>query len=498
MTMIANAHDPFADVSGEVDERPIGRVVAVSGRRVVIAVPGTQATEETLTAGLIVRLTGETDSVAVVLGFHHPAPDLETVTDEVVLADAWLAGRLENGRARRRLAPISIGAEAFVLSRGEEIAARRNTMAAPMVLGETSEGTPVSVDGQKLLGGIMTIEGEPRSGRSASLAVIGRSLLSGKFPARLVLIDPDGLFADSFGNAAEVVDAADGIAPVSMLTQSEIVACLELIDEPLSADEHWALGQALENQAVAGPLGDLLARIDRLAERGDEATGRAFDELAKRLVAAAEDPQLGVFFGESADRLTPQDVLQRCFRLPHGRPPMAIIQLHHLDPDVRGVASAVLVRLARMVAEASQGVVPVLVLIDEADALLEASEAASVMFEPVPEGVDFGVIAVSNARPAQPSQYRLVHRLNDPDLKADLLPSEEDPTSLLYADLDGLRPGEAMLLDRSCPWPQSLTTTQLREKAVPSRRRAQAEKPEMTRAELIDAITSAWQGRSPL
>jgi hypothetical protein len=287
------------------------------------------------------------------------------------------------------------------------------------------------------------IAGQPL--HTASIfALIIRKLLLGSFPARMIVLDPDDLFTESFGGAASVVDLSLGLAPVGLLAADEIAGILSAVQGPLEDEERRLLRDAVRGQG--GALRSLVAEIDRLAE-ADPETSKAASSLNARLRRAREDERLSLFFGEEAEGLSADDVVQNLFRLPDGRPPMTVCQFGHVSPALQPVTARIILRFARTLAKTSGGRIPVLFAAHQVDRLLGEAPEPSAYFAPLCTARTFTAgqsgIAAYGAKIEGPG------------------------TEAASLALRSIGEGECLLLDPLLPWAQAFTPQGLPDGAKP-------------------------------
>ncbi|MEM9810876.1 MAG: DUF87 domain-containing protein, partial [Pseudomonadota bacterium] len=372
----STAFDIYTDDETSPSE-PIGFVAAVTHTDIVLAIPRSAEGLTALKIGAVVAMGLDDELIGVVTALDTPVPVAEPRADDIILARVMAVGGIaHDGQITPHAPPPSVGARVRLLHADQRLVLRRQSLKAPIPLGTGADDEPFDLDLTALLNGLLTIEGDSGTGKSCSLAVVIRNLLKARFPGRIVLIDTAGAFGRSFGGGAEIVEVTETLVPVTMLTADDIAACLAIDGYPLSEQEHAALQAAVkaeyedahrQRRAPRYRMADVISRCHRLAEQASRETTSGYQSVGDRLSAAARDPRLALFFGEDAGRLTAEDVLQTLFRLPDGRPPMAVLQLHHLSADVAPIAASVILRLARDIAEAAGDQIPVLAFLDGFD-----------------------------------------------------------------------------------------------------------------------------------
>ncbi|NRA29872.1 MAG: DUF87 domain-containing protein [Parvularculaceae bacterium] len=436
----------------------LGRVVAQSSGRTVIA--------SRLSAGLRMgdRLvfTGAPQVLAVVTGFEAPMTNPELSDDDVLFVEVRTVGLLRaDGSAGRGAAQPSMGAECFRLPTSVETLDAG--MGRAVVVGERGPGAPVPIDASAILGRTMTVTGDAGTGKSASLAVLMRALLVDGFPARLVMIDPEGTFSRSFGRAASVVDVSSSGLPISILTLEELETLLAKVGGPLSANERYALSRT--RRALDGNVS-----VHELAKSAltlsDETTELRTDflTLASRFEALIDDDRFAFICGKTASSMRPEHLLQTYFRLPDGQPPASVIQLHRLAPSLQAFVASVFARLGLAVSEQSGGAVPVVMFVDQTSlSTIDLSQVSSEAF---------GLVVAGQGLQPTADGLALLHRVRGAEAVNRLVPDADPLASEIRDVLPTLDGGEAILIDPDYPWPVRFRYTTLPEQAIPQKQRS--------------------------
>ncbi|MEM1379121.1 MAG: DUF87 domain-containing protein [Pseudomonadota bacterium] len=465
------AQAPDTTVSGT----SLGRVVGQSsGRSIVLGQFG-----DGIRMGDRVVFSGVPQALGIVTGFEAPVGPTEAAKSDAVFVEVRTVGVLKtDGSAAKSAAQPSIGADAYRLPSSVETA--EAAMGRPIAIGERHGGIPAVVDASSLLGRVLTITGDAVSGKSAALGILLRALLSNGFPARIVLIDPEGLFAQTFGQAACVVDGSEGLVSLPMMTNDEIVALVSAVGEPLSQPKEQCCYRMLRYAGAGADLEDLRDACGRLRS-AEMADAQLYDGLGSRLRLLAEDQRYKAFAGAGMDAVTTESVLQKFFRLPDGRPPASVIQLNGLAPELRSLAASILMRLGLAVATGSNGAVPVIMALDGAEA----------MFRKLPDVrvSGFGLIASGEGLEPPASGITLLHRIRSKADRDNAVPEGEPLAEELMEVLPTLATGEAVLIDPDYPWPVRLTVADLPARALP--RPAQQSQAPRDPQGLLSAIADA-------
>ncbi len=463
--------------------RAVGRVVGSEASSILLALAAPRLPDGAFGVGSILLVRGEVDLLASVTSYRLPSPEFDPNADDILLAEAEICGFIgSDGVAVRGVSPAPLGASVILFDKQADGASRQLAMQAPVSIGERADATTLEIDGERLLGNRIAISGDARTGRSSTLAVVVRGLLREAFPARMLVIDPSGELGQSFGAAAEIVSSESGLLPFWMLDTGEIAACLEVIGQPLTPAERSALHEVLGGVAHGyrpTRLSELIARCQKLA--GESAAGLSglYAGLGRRFSAAQRDPRLAPFFSSHADNLTPEDILQTIFRLPYGRPPMAVVQLRLVHDRLKGVATSALLRLAQSVAEAADGTIPVLFFVNDVEAASAGYPAAKERLSAEPSRF-FGVGCVWRQDDDVEAEIRIRHRCTRP--------VQGSPV-----DLSSLGVGHAVLTDQDRPWPEVFRVTGLPSRALPRKRSREDESRGLGREELVRAIAEDWR-----
>ncbi|GGY43365.1 hypothetical protein [Parvularcula lutaonensis] len=458
-----------------------GVVAAVSAVHTLVAMPADRARDAGVTVGTYLEIEGDPRAIAVIRGVETPAADADADSFELVIIEAELVGRLScEGIPQPQPCCPAVGARATILDREAALGEWQSRFAAPVPLGAATCDTSLLLDAQRLLAEGLEIVGDSDQDTGETLAVVVRALLRQRFPARLVFLDADSRFTASFGRAASIVDCNQALLPAGLLTSEEMRACLEAFDTPLTDDEWYFLRMA----QVAGErsLKQLIAAFERERGQAGAASHDAYASLLRRLRDARDDERLALFFGEAAEDLTPEAILQRLFRLPDGRPPMAVCQLGDVDDALKPVAARVILRLSRTLGEQAAGRVPVLLAIDGCDDLFTERDELSAVHG------RFAVVR-SAGYGAEASSLCILHRHAATIAR---LGEGQGAEADIARECSRLEPGEALLLDPKLPWPQPFTVDPLPQKAIPSATRRENASAEMDVQALLNAVVEAF------
>ena len=463
MNAVHDSFSPDANQPHTAPVSPVGVVASVTPRSIICAMPAEAASAAGLTIGSVLIADGPVQAIATVSSLEAPAASVEADTFELVLIEAELKGRVcEEGRLESRITYPAVGEKIRLLNLCDALAHREEHLSRPITIGALGEQA-VAFDADRALNEGLQICGSPLN-TAPTLAVVLRALLLSGFPARLMLIDPGDLFTESFGAGASVVDASLGLMAPGYLMADEIETILTALGEPLPRHERTALARVARGQG--GSFQDLLADLEDLALNDAGSAG-----LIRRLNDARDNPACAPFLGPQTDHLTSEEFLQTFFRLPDGRPPMAVCQLGQIDRALKPAAAKILLRAGRTLAQATGGRVPVLMAAHQADDLGIADAGTS---------PHFALIASKREAPNDQSTA-LIHTGT-----AFLMENEAHQTAAAQ-----LGEGQSVLVEAGLPWPQRFDVDALPDHAVPGHR-ADGQAPAGDVQSLLEAVTQAF------
>ncbi|WP_370337849.1 ATP-binding protein [Parvularcula marina] len=372
----------------------LGRVVANTGRDVLVLIDSHAEERPTLRMGDVVLAAGRNEpAVGVISGINAPAPGLEGDGEDLWVIQVELTGSLKSDGdvpvySRGVPASPALGSVVHLATTPDLKLLHRNADETALPIGDVQgiNGVKATVDPDMLLDGGFAIMGASGTGKSASLACIVRALLRARFPIHALLIDPYNEFGTSFGKAASVIEPRPGLFPHWLLTYDELVWVLSMSGDDLDRDERALLDQAIpsarrnflqrhgqimgsEGVSIDAPIPyrvtDLLTFIEKAAEDlGHSLAVRS--RLRGRLMTAIADPRLSIIFGTAATTDNLSTLLCDLFRLDRS-PPLAVLQLGRLTAGLDKLIVSVVCRLAAALAEWSGISRHTLVLMDNAE-----------------------------------------------------------------------------------------------------------------------------------
>lgn len=502
-------------VAANAGRARIGRVVANSGRDILVLIESPGDARAQLRIGDIVLVAGETmATIGTVSGMNAPAPGLENDGADIWLAQVELSGTfslVEGGTGFGRSIPVppALGDVAFKASSADLRRLFRNgdPAAYPIGLVLGQDDVAATVDARGLLEGSFAIVGTTGSGKSSTLASIVRALLRHRHPMRIVLVDPYNEYGQSFGRAALTIDPVPGLFPHWLLSFDELVWAFSCNGDALDDAERSILEEAIpaarlrfmhrgtatretrssvDSVSVDTPTPyratDLIAYIDKNTHTDDVRSGASYRRLRTRIMAALADPRLAVVFGGTASTDNLESLMRRLFRLETNAPPMAVLRLGKLTAGLDRILVAVVCRLAAALAEWSDGKHRTLVLIEDVARYAPTTPAdreTQLALKSLRDlggrsrklGTTIGLVAshprtVSRDILAQCGTF-FVHRMPsqaDVDFIEDILP-ETAMASLV--GVGNLGPGEAVAVGRGVPLPARIAIAPLPPGTVP-------------------------------
>ena len=216
-----------------------------------------------------------------------------------------------------------------------------------------------------LLGKHFAVLGTTGSGKSCTLALILRSILSAHANGHVVLLDAHAEYGKAFGDIAEVIDVASLQLPHWLLDFEEAVAVLVkggdraqreaqiaiLRDAVLQAKRLHAGDQAdtgliTVDTPVPYRLGDLIKTIDDAMGKLDKPDNSIpYLRLKRRLESLNNDKRFGFMFPGRIVRDELAPILSRLLRMPVEGKPMTFIDISGVPSEVVDVVVSVFCRV---------------------------------------------------------------------------------------------------------------------------------------------------------
>ncbi len=429
-------------------EKPIGRIVSVSGSQAVVLLEqdsgfaGRAAHGAEL--GMVLTIeTPRTVLLGVVSGLSVPVPSQRDSESEVRIAELELVGELSKARdmfVRGVSVYPTLGEHAYRATTQQLERAYLWNSASAVRLGSLRQDQSIAamIDVNELLGKHFAVLGSTGTGKSCGVALILRAILKNNPEGHILLLDPHNEYAASFGGRAEVITPKTLQLPFWFLTFEELVevlmrgqtareAELEILSELiLLAKTSYAANRGREaphmlrrraedfggftvDTPVPYRISDVVAMIDermgRLENRKDLTPYR---QLKTRLETISQDPRYQFMFGNLTIQDRMAEILGRLFRVPVAGRPIAILELTGVPSEVVNVVVSVICRMSFDFALWSDGKVPVTLVCEEAhryvpnDPSLGFDPTRRAIARVAKEGRKYGVsLAVVSQRPAE-------------------------------------------------------------------------------------------------
>ncbi len=420
----------------------IGRVVSVSGAQIIVLIDnrndgnGSAKPPALQIGGLVKMLTPVSTVYGMVSGLSIPIPAQDKAVSELKIAELEAIGESLNG-ANGAEASFQRGVSMFPELGADVLAATQEDLsqvyARPAVptLGIGSihqdRSLPAFLITDELLGKHFAILGTTGSGKSCAVALILHAILEQNPNAHVVVLDPHNEYAHAFGDAAEVINPDTLELPYWLLNREEIVDVVlgsggerasdaAILSELIQKSKQNFPGNTdiAETLTVDTPVPYKLGEVNRLI---DEAMGRLggkadalapYQRIKARFETLQEDRRFGFMFEGLNVRDNMTKILSRIFRVPVSGKPISIINLSGVPSEILNVVVSVLCRTTFDMALWSDGMVPTLLVCEEAHRY--APQDTALGFEPtkmalsriVKEGRKYGVsLCLVSQRPSE-------------------------------------------------------------------------------------------------
>lgn len=387
---------------GHLQHETIGRVVAVSGSQIAVAMSATTKAQAT-----VGKFLGVISGNSVIVGMiteiiERPTRELEQASSRAQLA---LVGeiRAAPGTTAQFVRGVTeypmIGESAALMTDKELRLIYNGTAAAQEPIGvlQQDQNVGVQVDIDNLVSKHFAVLGTTGVGKSTGVTIILKRILEEKPDLRIFLIDPHNEYARCFGEKAQVltprnlrlpfwlfnfeetVDAFFGGRPgideeVAILSEVIPLAKAAYGQYKNSADRALAKKKetASPGYGVDTPvpyrIEDLIGLIDeRMGKLENRSSRMTYHKLMQRIQTFRNHPRYSFMFeNATVGGDTMADVLSHLFRLPPNGTPMTIMQLAGFPAEVVDSVVSVLSRMAFDFGLWSDGALPLLFICEEA------------------------------------------------------------------------------------------------------------------------------------
>jgi DNA helicase HerA-like ATPase len=355
----------------------VGYVASVSGAKAsgVLAPPRGAGPEldAAMQIGAVIKIPtrrsvvfGIVNGLAVRAPSSPPSPD-DTRTMDIDLFGEMLVG--EGGKLDifqrgvsvypslgERICPVSSQELAQIYARPAASNVRIGSL-------HQDRNLPAYVMTDKLLGEHFAVLGTSGSGKSCTVTLLLKSVLSVHPAGHVVLLDPHNEYAAAFGDMAEAVNTDNLVLPFWLLNFEEACAVMAsrggataeaerniLKEAILGAKVRAAGGGPAEHFTIDTPvpyrLSDLLAILDEHMGRLNKAENTApYLRIKQRVESLRSDKRFAFMFSALMMRDIMPDVLSRLLRVPVEGRPLTIVDLSGVPSEIVDVVVSVLVRM---------------------------------------------------------------------------------------------------------------------------------------------------------
>jgi DNA helicase HerA-like ATPase len=419
----------------------IGRIVSVSGSQAVIQLEqglkvNADGHSEIPQIGTLVRMATKHSSVfGIVSGLNIPVPAHDGQDAEMRILELDFIGEsiVKPGSSKAQFQRgisfyPSLGDEAFAASAEDLKAIYAQPNAACVRVGTICQDQtlPAYVTVDELLGKHFAILGTTGSGKSCTVALILRAILSQNTGGHIVLLDVHSEYASSFADTAEVLRSDTLDLPYWLLNFEEL---REIVIGRTQADRE--ADQAILKEAVLYAklkgtdseekgtyvtadtpipyrLSEVVRHIDDALGKMEKATDSGpYLRLKERLTTLQNDKRYAFMFPGVTVRDNMAAILSRIFRVPVDGKPITILDLSGVPSEIMNVVISLLCRLTFDFALWSDRALPILLVCEEAQRYM--GHDATLGFEPTKralariakEGRKYGVsLGLVSQRPA--------------------------------------------------------------------------------------------------
>lgn len=519
----------------------IGRVVSISGARIVVLLDRDLREGQGLQMGCLVKIASSQGHVfGMIEALSIPMPRDADGEPELRVAEISLLGEVPTcgpvaGKFHRGVSrPPSLDEDVWLSDQADArvvyTVADRQTITIGTV--HQTGDVPANLSVNDLLGKHFAVLGTTGTGKSCALTLILKGILAQNPNAHMLLLDPHGEYGRAFGDSAEHLSGESLRLPYWIFNFEEIVEVICGQEKEKMATEIMYLRELIiaAKQAFAGqnrqhvvlsvdtPVPYAMGELNRLL---DQAMGRlenrnmlgAYNNLKSRLMSLQADKRYNFMF---ATGLSLRDnlalLLGQIFRVPAMGKPISIIDLTGIPSEVLNVVVAVVCRMAFDFALWGGQQAPLLLVCEEAHRY--APQDAALGFEPAKrglakiakEGRKYGIsLGVLSQRPSDlaPSilsqcstvlAFRMTNEKDQEIIQAAL----SDAASPLVTSLPLLGNGEALVVGEGVSVPMRLRLAALPPNERPRSGSASFStrwKDQNVPVNLLDQIVEGWRGQ---
>jgi len=548
----ATAAAPVAEYA-----EPIGKIVTISGSRANILLDKPLSSRDSqfdptpFIGTLLTVDVGATFVLCLITSMTLPRSSMEAGKIDPRIVEVELVGELtrdENGRAKSFRRGVSVyprlGDSVHVAARDAMKMAYHFGGNDAVEIGTIHQDStvPAVIKVEEMLGKHFAVVGSTGSGKSCTVALLLRQVLSKHPNGRIILLDPHNEYGTCFGEAVELVRLGDLSIPYWFLNFEELVETIIgdakkyadevdiLRDIIPSAKRHFnanlrqkemaklqkaSPSKRRERMSVDVPtpyrMSDVVRTIDvHMGKLDAQKDLGPYKRLKARIESISQDPRFAFMFGSLTVQDNLPDVIKRIFRVPVAGKPITVIQLMGLPSEIVNVLVSVLARLAFDVAMSSQGKIPLTFACEEAHRYVPLDTNAG--FEPTKralsriakEGRKYGAsLGVISQRPgdidptilSQCSTLFTMRLTNDRDQNI-VRSALSDASASLLDFLPSLGTRETIVFGEGVSLPSRIRLAELPAHAVPhgkSARFVDAWSQDINDDGIVDQIVSRWR-----
>ena len=519
----------------------LGRIVSVSGGRVVALLDSAKFSTTGLQVGTLVKIVrARTMVLGIVEELTIPLTSQDGEEEEARLAEIQLIGEVvdrpgvEERSFRRGVSSVPCLDDLVLAADSNDTSAvyalpERQVVRIGTVHQDPTVSAYLSID--DLLGRHFAIVGATGAGKSCALALLLHGIIEKNPNAHVLLLDPHGEYGKAFGTQAEQLTIDQLRLPYWILEFEELV---EIIfgDEKESMPAEIAI---LRQLVLKAKLSYLRHKSDCLTVTVDTPTPYTMTDLnfflEQETGRLSNQNSLGPFIRlrtlldtVRADRryaflfpneFVPRDdfaaILGQLFRVPTDGKPLCTLDLSKISSDVLNVVVAVLTRLAFNLAVLIGQKTPLLLVCEEAHRY--APQDTGLGFEPAKrslariakEGRKYGIsLGLLSQRPSELATsilsqcstvvaFRMVNHADQKVIQATL----SDASLALINSLPLLGNGEAIVVGEGVSVPMRLRLANLPPERRPRSNSAQFSRlwqQQDTDLDRLQKIVDQWRG----
>jgi hypothetical protein len=521
----------------------VGNVISVSGTRIVGQMRSGSDSPDVSVGMLVKAPAGKAHVFGIISGLKSE-PARDGLGEERRIFEIDLLGETIERHNGTVQTVFQRGVSSYPVLNAEILAASENDYALVynppegerVAVGTVfhSNGLPAYLMIDDLLGKHFAILGTTGTGKSCTVALILRRILSEHPNGHVILLDPHNEYATAFGDMAELVNTDNLKLPHWLLSGEEMASIL--IGRKQDANDPRG---AILNAAILKAKKDFLGRegsttnvtvdtptpyqLTKLVSILDDATGRLekpegslpYMRLKSRIEALRSDVRYSFMFSGLVVQDVITDVVSRLMRAPVDGRPITIVDLSAVPSEITDTVVSVLCRLIFDFCLWSEPVqaLPVLLVCEEAHRYIPEGDGTG--FEPskkilsriAKEGRKYGVsLGLVSQRPSELSASILsqcstlfaLRMSNEKDQEYVFNALPENASGFLTA-LSSLRTQEAIAVGEGVSVPMRLMFDDLPEEHRPRSSNAlfsrSWKKDEFTRGR-VNQIVNRWRNQT--